>query len=365
MANVGQTTWLPAWMLERPDFNWTSLQAERASLSAEELQKIKDERLGEEDEIEETDELIADSLESLHEAIDAIEHKEAYETALFVNPSHVECAEFRLAFLRTDRFDVNAAAERIVKYWGRKVELFGPDRAFNSFVSIFDFPEKDYPALIKCGICILRDFDEAGRAIVYENFSNFVDDVDTMMRLVWYNAHIALFDPENGPVVQKLGFVVMTTHGSANRLFPFQSFNDFERYNRCSTEDTTYALPMKAASWHLFLTPVKWVYQILLKLLEKCLAGITSHYRMRLNVFNTLEANENMIVLSDCGISRDCIPIELGGSLILNRQELTYQRTIEDLFVAGVDCVENKNWQEEVPESIVQLLGTLQNSMHM
>eukprot|EP00521_Asterionellopsis_glacialis_P006220 CAMPEP_0195285374 /NCGR_PEP_ID=MMETSP0707-20130614/3231_1 /TAXON_ID=33640 /ORGANISM="Asterionellopsis glacialis, Strain CCMP134" /LENGTH=347 /DNA_ID=CAMNT_0040344857 /DNA_START=267 /DNA_END=1307 /DNA_ORIENTATION=+ len=347
MANKEQLAWISTWLPERPDFNFRSLLAERASLSAEERTKIEVERLGLESEIEETPELLENSFASLEEALDDIEHKEAYETALFINPTHVTSDEMRLAFLRVERYDAAKAAKRMVHYWERKVEVFGYDRAFHNYVSIFDLQEQDYPALLKGGVCALplHYHDGAGRGIFFENLAWFTGDVDSMIRIMWYNVHAAIFDPEDGHLVQKLGLVVVTTNGHTNQIHPFPNFKEFERYNNLSTMDSSTALPVLPASWFLFLTPVSNIFlNVMYHVLERALGSIGRHYRMRLTAFNTLEVDKNMATLDSCGIPKYSMPTEVGGSLALNAKRIAYERIIEDLFVAGVDCVEDDTW---------------------
>jgi hypothetical protein len=159
-------------------------EREKAGLSPQERNDLVLKKYGAQPLIIETPELISRSLQLLEEAIDRIEEKEAYETALFVIPDHVTDDHFVLAFLRADQFDANAAAQRMVNYWERKVELFGTDRAFHPYLSIFDLKEEDYPAFRKGHHRLLPNPDESGRALVFRYYAYADKNIDSLVRLV-------------------------------------------------------------------------------------------------------------------------------------------------------------------------------------
>lgn len=76
----------------------------------------------------ETPELIQRSLQQLDDAVKKIKKpdKVAYEKALFLNPNYVENVDFRLLFLRAEKFqNIDKAAERMVQHFDIKLELFG------------------------------------------------------------------------------------------------------------------------------------------------------------------------------------------------------------------------------------------------
>lgn len=170
-----------AWFNEAPSFTWAHMKEEYEALTPTELVDVEDERFGLLDEIEETPDLVSRSLIAMEEAIENMNEKEEYETALFICPEHIHDENFRLAFLRADRFNATAAAKRMVTYWKRKVELFGTEIAFKPGSSIFDLSEDDMLTFAKGGIQILPNRDEFGRKIVYMLHANFGRDVDSMV----------------------------------------------------------------------------------------------------------------------------------------------------------------------------------------
>lgn len=156
------------WWHNPPAFSYVDFKDELASMSTEErLSAIRDVH-GTDPEIEETQEFIRGKLEQLEETLDAFDgEKEAYELALFVNQTYVQSDEFRIMFLRADRFDAEAAARRMVNYWERKVDLFGTENAFRKLNFLLDFKKEDDVAVRSGGCRLLPHADEAGRAIVF------------------------------------------------------------------------------------------------------------------------------------------------------------------------------------------------------
>lgn len=177
-----------SWLLTKPSFTFDSLLEEHASLVEAEKRQIIRDRYGlMHDEIVENPELISRRLDELDAALAVIDNKESYETALFVNPEHVQSRTFRLGFLRADRFDANAAARRMVKYWERKVELFGTENAFKSYLSCLDVEAMDPEALRKGGVRLLPRCDGRGRAIIFTFSAYFTENnVDSMVRNTYY-----------------------------------------------------------------------------------------------------------------------------------------------------------------------------------
>lgn len=180
----GEGSWLPQWLFERPSFTFISLQEELNALPQEERIRAHRDRSGEEDEdIDDSPEFFQMKIHAMDEAIDAIEEKEAYETAVFVNPTYVESDAFRLAFLRAEGFDAVTAAKRMVRYWERKVELFGTENAFKPSVTIMHLKEEDYPALAKAGINVLPLVDASGRGMIYSALSEWEPNINSMVRI--------------------------------------------------------------------------------------------------------------------------------------------------------------------------------------
>mmetsp|Transcript_16117 Transcript_16117/g.22474 ORF Transcript_16117/g.22474 Transcript_16117/m.22474 type:complete len:127 (-) Transcript_16117:668-1048(-) len=111
-------------------------------------------------------------------------------------------------FLRATEFDATQAAEKMVQYWSRKVDLFGPDRAFRK-LSILDFEEDeaDLLALNGGGFQALPETDDAGRAIFFSDRSPWTNNSKSMVRVFWFMCHVLVEDEE----AQKHGGVALLT----------------------------------------------------------------------------------------------------------------------------------------------------------
>ena len=80
------------------------------------------------DEVVETRALIEDCLATLDTEIQSLNDKQAYLRAEGMNSDYVKNRDFRLMFLRADRFNTKRAALRLIRHFQLKLELFGADK---------------------------------------------------------------------------------------------------------------------------------------------------------------------------------------------------------------------------------------------
>mmetsp|Transcript_16022 Transcript_16022/g.22311 ORF Transcript_16022/g.22311 Transcript_16022/m.22311 type:complete len:335 (-) Transcript_16022:116-1120(-) len=323
--------WMPSWLNDIPFFNWDSLREERESMSSEERRRVLQEKFGFEGEIVETPDLISELLLNLEEELDRIDEKEAYETALFITPDHVTDKNFLVAFLRASLYDIREAAQRLVTYWSRKVELFGTEVAFKPYLSLVYYKEEDHVALVKCALHVLPHRDDFGRAIIFSLLKNFDNDVDSMLRLLWYIMHEVIFQHTDGENVQRKGFVYIGASGLVGRFHPFDSIISFENYVSTVTSDTHSALPVRIPSLHLFATN-SWSMIVI----ERLLLHFGRNVRARLNFYIASEEKKegNLRLLSSCGMERSIVPTEIGGETQQNSHEWLMNRLSSDLCAA-------------------------------
>jgi len=295
-------------------------------MSSEERWRAAQDVYGQEDVVmEETPEFVTLKLERFEEELDAVPEKEAYELALFTNQEYVESADFRLMFLRADRFDERAASRRMVKYWNRKIELFGTDRAFRPIFFSLDLNKMDKAALEKGGFRIMPRLDEAGRPILLSYrpyYDNRSDHSESMMRLLWCMCHVAVTNPEMGIDAQKNGIIALGSSGIPEGSPLETAITILARSIPSFWEDLQNSLPVRIVSMHVF-APNKWHQHFI-----ACSELVHMNIAMLARYRQYCGANEHYIQqLADCGMSPEIVPKELGGQL-----EFDYREWLSELL---------------------------------
>jgi hypothetical protein len=110
---------------------------------------------------------IANCLEELDKEIYAYSHsdKNAYELAQIQNDGYVSNHKFRLKFLRAETFNPSLAAQRLIKFFASKLQLFGPDYLTKD-IRLEDLSEDDKKCMESGILQLLPLRDRAGRAII-------------------------------------------------------------------------------------------------------------------------------------------------------------------------------------------------------
>ena len=109
--------------------------------------------------------LIEESLERLEIEIEMREDNQAYQLAKLSNPAYVLDRNFRLLFLRSDRYDAKKAAFRMVRHFQMKMEVFGKEKLGRDIVQD-DFDEDEMKVLYDGNIQMLPTKDRGGRTMV-------------------------------------------------------------------------------------------------------------------------------------------------------------------------------------------------------
>jgi hypothetical protein len=167
-----------------PRFEECELSEERSSLSASDQTEALHDLFGrgkaplkDEDHA-----LIKEAQRALSQEISDIEHKSAYLQALNQCPGYALNDQFRLTFLRAERFNTSRAAQRVVNYWEEKLKLFGPQKAFRR-LTIHDLDAKDVDTLREGGIRMLPGRDASGRGLLYYDRTKWNGDRQSMVSL--------------------------------------------------------------------------------------------------------------------------------------------------------------------------------------
>jgi hypothetical protein len=157
-----------------PRLTPAQLRTEIASLSEAEKERTARDLYGRECPVVETEDLLESSTLQLRRVMERLppQSKHSYTEALERCPDHADDPAFMHMFLRCEEFDVAKAAVRMGTYWDKKVELFGPDRAFRR-LTLADFDEEDAVALRQGGTQFFPVKDHAGRGLIYVDKSRY------------------------------------------------------------------------------------------------------------------------------------------------------------------------------------------------
>lgn len=115
--------------------------------------------------MDEAPEFVQQKLDEMDQNVRKIRRKQAYDRAKYTNEAYVTDRSFRLMFLRADRFDANLSAQRLVRHFEVKRELFGDGEVLGRDIFLSDLDDDDMRALESGFIQLLPSRDSSGRSI--------------------------------------------------------------------------------------------------------------------------------------------------------------------------------------------------------
>ena len=124
--------------------------------------------------IEETSEMVAESLEQLDREIAKMKHGRRcnkYRLAESQSNAFVSDKKFRLMFLRSTSFSSYNAADRIMKFFELKAELWGDDKLTKK-ITLSDFSGDCLGTIQHGHTQLLRVRDASGRSIILNNLNH-------------------------------------------------------------------------------------------------------------------------------------------------------------------------------------------------
>ena len=140
------------------------IATQMSRLSTNEREKAYFDIHGISGEIEESPEMIKESMAALEKEISKIKSKEAYQKAVSLDPWYVQNPVFKLKFLRADRFEANKAALRMVRHFQTKLDLFGEERLVKD-ITQDDLEEGDFAPLLLGSSIHVPVRDSVGRLV--------------------------------------------------------------------------------------------------------------------------------------------------------------------------------------------------------
>ena len=139
------------------------LAKELTRLSMEEREEVFADLHGVADVVQETPTMLDRAFQELEKEIQKNKRRPAYEKALFLDPRYVQSKEFRIKFLRADRFNIKAAAKRLVQHFEFKMELFGYDKLARD-ITFEDLNVQDQQDCLHGGYWFLPSPNQADRS---------------------------------------------------------------------------------------------------------------------------------------------------------------------------------------------------------
>mmetsp|Transcript_879 Transcript_879/g.1336 ORF Transcript_879/g.1336 Transcript_879/m.1336 type:complete len:287 (-) Transcript_879:304-1164(-) len=269
--------------------------------------------------VDETKELLSSKLKELDQVLEKQKEdsKRCYTLAIKKCPQEVD-EKFKLKHLRCEVFRVKDAARRIIKYWCKRVEIFGNTKAFLPMT--LDGALRDDTASLN--ISIMRDThckDDGGRAILFYDPSRLPKkdkyDAFSMTRALWYTLHCCIEDEE----VQRKGCVIIGHPKHAEKP-------DFT-LEKLQVDCLRGCIPIRIGAIHLCHPP--WFFELIWPVMRLIIGSLL---RKRVKVHSG-DDNELLTKLEiEYGISPETVPTDMAGGKL----KLDHVSWLEDRRKAGL-----------------------------
>ena len=213
------------------------------------------------------------------------------------------------------------AAKRYVHYWEKRVEICGPEKAFQPLTLAADGPlHDDGDTALAIGFLnyVEGPADAAGRGVLVV-FPGHQDRTQytrpAMARAAWYIIHALL---DSSPTVQKHGLLFLAhPHGA--------KFGQFDRaLMKIMLGSIQGALPVRLSAFHICQPPP--FFKIILPIAK---LFMTERTKKRLNVHFGSPAEICHKLTNTFGMHKECIPEALGGTLTIDMAAWVAQRRAE------------------------------------
>lgn len=215
-----------------------------------------------------------------------------YETAETMSADYVSHRAFRIMFLRSNRYDAKAAADRMLGFFEMKQKIFGNEKLVKD-ITIDDLDEDDR-ACLRSGWTQLCGRDKSGRMVIAQLAigSKKMETLQSELRARYFMIMTALKSEQTQLRGSVWIIYTIGEYGSQNNPLGFAEVVDISL--RC---------PMYAAAVHFLTDAIK---QYLLFNMATRAMPIKLRARVRLHFGSHLECQ---YLLSSYGIWRELLPL--------------------------------------------------------
>eukprot|EP00980_Cylindrotheca_fusiformis_P018208 scaffold5901_cov116-Cylindrotheca_fusiformis.AAC.1 len=271
-----------------------------AALSFQERQLEQEELHGVRPQLSEDTEMIQRLANELDIQLNRLKAGTAYEAAESTDLAYVKGMDFRLMFLRCNKYDPQASAAHIIRFMDMKLKLFGKAKLVQN-ITLRDLGEDDREVVRNGHLQILRGCDRSGRKIILEypalrSFKTLTNE----LRARFYIYMDAAKSPEN----QHIG-VVKVTYGVGTLRERLRGIGFVENTN------VALSVPLRYAGIHLATDNLR--HYVLLK---GALAITPAKLRTRFKLHHGSHM-ECQYRLTTYGIPREILPLTEGDEAIL------------------------------------------------
>lgn len=308
---------MQAFSFSAPRFTEEDEIRELAAMTDAEREEVRNDLYGTHSELEETDQLREVSLEEMQQALDEIQddEKSGYLEACQICPELVRTESAPIRFLRSENYQPERAARRLVKYWDYRKQVF-QDRAF--LTMRLDngamFPEDE--STLKWGHTEILPDDKNGRLVLSHDRSNFkLDEMNhpSVIRCVWYIIHMAL---ENGEYCRRGLVVIVPSHNTVPQHFS-------RKYIKMLWTSIRDCLPVRLRAIHACHPTV--VTDLMFPVIKQVM-GMELRRRWYRHCGSKTEV---LRTLSEYGLEEEGLPKVLGGCFARSSSWIDERRTLE------------------------------------
>ncbi|KAG7369630.1 hypothetical protein IV203_027376 [Nitzschia inconspicua] len=227
----------------------------------------------------------------------------AYRMALHMAPSLALDTSFRIMFLRADDYNPLAAAQRFVKFFQHKMELFGAEN-LGKEIAIRDLSDEDRNYIYEGWFQLAKEKDHCGRTVFCDMIKNINSGVNerSMLRAIYYLTMCALQDDN----VQKGGLVRLVFALQPVTNAPFA----FDARAVTAAAKLRSALPARYSATHYCFTQASFLMYVNCE--QHC--NKQFYFVPPKVCLHQASAMELQFGLQTCGIPASCVPVSMLGT---------------------------------------------------